>query len=157
MKKSVLLLSVLILIFCSCKKDDPAPKTESILGTWYSTVSVVTNCTDEESNGDLTFSCPNGDCISYTFVEDSVAGEEVGEMTLEQLYSYQRTTNGSTSNESGTFSLSAGKIELCIDEEGEVSCRTLDLVLSGDELSLTGTDQETDCKEVVSFDREASE
>ena len=159
MKRSIILLSAFVLVLISCKKDDPTPKTTSVLGTWFSTSATFGDCTEETDNGDITFSCPNGDCISYTFVADTIVIEngETEETSVEQLYSSSRSLNGATINESGTFTLKSGKIELCIDDEGEVSCKSLDLTLSGDELSLAGNNPETGCMEVVSLERQASE
>ena len=156
MNKSLLLLCALITFtLISCKKDDPAPKTTSILGTWYASETLRIQCTESTNDGSVSYNCPSGDCLSLIFVVDTVVIDE--EKVANQVYSMSSSINGTTMNESGTFELGSGSITLCIDEEGEITCRNMDLDLSGDDMTLKTTNSQTGCRETTTYTRASAE
>ncbi len=153
MKNFVLIAITILTLLSSCKKDDEGVSANSIVGTWISTENKITGCTDEASNGTFTFDCPTN-CRIYLFAIDTITIDQNGEeqTIINQLYSQSITTNGTTVNESGTFSLNAGLITLCYenDEEEEI-CRNLNISFNGDNLFIFNTNDQTGCEEQTTY------
>lgn len=68
----VLMMTVVVLMVISCKKDDPKP---SLVGTWTLATYLAVNCTDPGDNADET--CTSS-CTTFVFTETTLTVTDPG-------------------------------------------------------------------------------
>ncbi|WP_424961230.1 hypothetical protein [Ekhidna sp.] len=133
MKKIILLLSVVALIWVmGCKDDD---ESDSFVGTWVAQTLTVSGCDDPNRNGTSNLQCSDA-CYRLTLQGN-------GDFSYQQGFTVQ----------SGFWVLD-GKLKLCSDEEGETVCDEYMADLAQSSLILTTDSTSAGCVSTYVFLRE---
>ena len=133
MKKFLLILSAISLIWISgCKDDD---RSGSFVGVWIGTTVAVTDCMEPTDNSERSLSCDDSSCYRLDLNGDGT-------------YTYQE----GLAITPGTWS-TAGGITLCSVEDGEEVCETYAAVVNSTTLTLSTTNEDTGCITSLIFTR----
>lgn len=118
-----------------CSDDD---STEDYIGVWIGNSITVTDCNEANAaaNGFTDLRCSDASCYRL----EIKSGNE---------YSYQQ----GLTTETGTWSTKGG-LTLCIEEEGDQICETYDLALTSSTLTISTTNESTECVRSIIFLRE---
>ena len=133
MKQLIILVSIIAVgSLISCNKKELEENNRFIIGVWEANFETLSGCDDPAMDIQDEISCTETACVRYTFEEDGVYFAEI-------------TVDGETFGEQGTYSLDIDKIDLCIEDEGVVTCNGGSYEVSSTNLSFTITDADSGC------------
>ena len=127
----LLVLSCIWLIGCG---DDDS--SDSFIGIWVADNITVSNCSDVSRNSSDAVSCDAVSCYRITFGGDGV-------------HSFQR----GLATETGTWSV-GDVLNLCLDEEGEITCESFLAQFSDASLILTSDSTSSGCITAYLFNKQ---
>jgi hypothetical protein len=143
----ILLYLPVILLFLSCKKDDPK---DLIIGTWQAGALTTKNCTDIKENQSLTFT-------SGCFTENSVGVKICINATFSANGTYdfvfKTTVLGSakdTDMDQGTYSINGNTLTLCPDADGS-NCEENKFTITENTLTISSVDTDTGCDSTLTL------
>jgi len=137
--KAILTLKMLFIIllgFCilpGCGDDDDDDGPNAIVDTWTGTEIAFSECTDPTDNGTST-----GDEVGLT-IQFASGGS----------YTVTFTDPDGTDTETGTYTVTGSSVSIC--ENGGTDCNAFEWSISGDILTLSGSDN--DCTMVIKLSR----
>jgi len=142
---SLAFLIILGTVIVSCKKDDISKEnSNNILGTWEAKSKAKTNCTSDSDNSLETLICNSTTCLTYIFEKDTSGN---------QLYTIKTVKDGIETNESGDFKISGDKLELCVEEEDNITCTSYNLRIDNSTLDIYTNDSDTGCKDELILEK----
>ncbi|MBV6646694.1 MAG: hypothetical protein KI790_14655 [Cyclobacteriaceae bacterium] len=123
---------IVIIVMVACKDDDTDSTRALLVGEWEAISETRTGCTDSENDGETVLTCSAQECIRYTFSDSST-------------YNLELTQNGVITNEAGGFSVSDKRVTLCFDDEEGETCRSINVIVGAETLSVISDDENTGC------------
>lgn len=147
-KRVIYIFLSLFVALVSCEKEEDNSNETDIVGSWTARERFFSNCTDEDDRLQR-LACGTTNCLKYTFTRDSTG---IGQ------YIIATTSNGLTSNETGTFSTTSSRLEFCQeDEEIGLVCTSVSLTISNLEMTLTTKNETSGCTEELLLTKDEEE
>ncbi|MEP0984221.1 hypothetical protein [Ekhidna sp.] len=132
----LLLLSISLIGVSGCKDDD---ESGSFVGVWVGASVTVTDCNNPINNSTTTRSCDETRCYRL-------------ELNADGTYSFQEGLPVRT----GTWTASGGLV-LCVEEDGEEICETLETTVNSTTLTISSTNEANGCITTQIFSRQFGE
>ncbi len=135
---------LVLLLLISCKKDEDTTPTPSsnLTGTWKVNYVATSNCTNPEDNAIIDLA--NGDCIDELGIEVCFTINYVFNADGGFTYTFESNFLGQTMTDSSTGTWSTDGNILTICETGSSECDDAPFTISGNQLTISITDNPDD-------------